>query len=165
MDPSHHHMTSEYTHGHEYDTYHYEDQTHHPLHFTVTRPEDYDIPLKGAYYHAHPMDVSPSFGHHTAHIYAPEVGVTTGVTTEVERVPVHQTIDHHYIEAHEAPIIHEAPVIAHKVDHYGAHGYYGEGYVSTPHPYLHETDDWDYPHRHPYRHFYDNEEPTEETNE
>ena len=39
MDPSHHHMTSEYTHGHEYDTYHYEDKKHRPLHFTVTRPE------------------------------------------------------------------------------------------------------------------------------
>ena len=25
QDPAHHHMTSEYTHGHEYDTYHYAD--------------------------------------------------------------------------------------------------------------------------------------------
>jgi len=56
-------MTSEYTHGHEYDTYHYEDSKHLPHHFTVTRPEQEDIIEKGSYYHAHPEQVSPSYPH------------------------------------------------------------------------------------------------------
>ena len=65
-------MTSEYTHGHEYDTYHYEDKKHKPLHFTVTRPEVHDVVVKGAYYHAYPHEVGPSYSHHDTHYYQTE---------------------------------------------------------------------------------------------
>ena len=57
-------MTSEYTHGHEYDTYHYDDKKHNPQHFTVTRPEEHDTVTKGVYYHAHPEEVGTSYPHH-----------------------------------------------------------------------------------------------------
>ena len=63
MDPSHHHMTSEFVHGHEYDTIHYEDAEHRPLHFTVTKPEEDDVVVKGAYYHAKPEQLTRSYGH------------------------------------------------------------------------------------------------------
>ena len=56
-------MTSEYIHGHEYDTYHYEDSQHNPQHFTVTRPTEHDVVIKGSYYHAHPEQVEMSYPH------------------------------------------------------------------------------------------------------
>ena len=58
-------MTSEYVHGHEFDTYHYEDVEHRPLHFTVTKPDEHDIIEKGQYYHAHPSQISHSAAHHS----------------------------------------------------------------------------------------------------
>ena len=82
-------MTSEYISGHEYDTYHYEDMKHKPLHFTVTRPEEHDVVTKGAYYHAHPEEVGKSYPHHHEHHYY-----------EVERVPVHHVAPHHQEYAH-----------------------------------------------------------------
>ena len=68
-DPKFHRMTSEYIHGHEYDTYHLQDKKHQPVHFTVTRPEERDVVSKGAYYHAHPREVGPSYPHHDEHHY------------------------------------------------------------------------------------------------
>jgi len=83
-------MTSEYTRGHEYDTYHYEDKKHRPLHFTVTKPEEEDVVSKGAYYHAHPEETGRSYPHHDDHRYY-----------EVEKVPVHRTEGHHYVREYE----------------------------------------------------------------
>ena len=85
MDPKHHRMTSEYIHGHEYDTYHYEDTKHRPLHFTVTRPEERDVVSKGAYYHAHPREVGPSYPHHDEHHY---------YETEVDRQQWDERVHH-----------------------------------------------------------------------
>ena len=75
-------MTSEFTHGREYDTYHYAgDKSHLQQHFTVTRPDSSDIVSKGSYYHAKPQDVSRSYPHHhVEHVY------------EVEHVPFHHSL-------------------------------------------------------------------------
>lgn len=60
MDPAHHHITSTWAHGTEYDTQFYEEGGK-TKHFTVTIPADGDVVQKGQYYHAHPEEVPRSF--------------------------------------------------------------------------------------------------------
>ena len=110
-------MTSEYAYGHEYDTYHYEDQKHQPLHFTVTRPEEHDMIMKGAYYHAAPQEVGPSFGEST-HVYDTKVVHHDPVVeTTVHHEPVVHTTAYHepvvHTAAYHEPVVHsyDAPVI------------------------------------------------------
>ena len=98
MDPAHHHMTSEYVHGHEYDTFHYDDEKHQQKHFTVTVPDHHDIVAKGAYFHAHPHDVTPSYPHDTladVHHFYPE---------EVYPETHHSTVYAHEYNAGEEPV-------------------------------------------------------------
>ena len=111
MDPIHHHMTSEYTRGHEYQTYHYEDKDHKPLQFTVTRPAETDIVAKGGYYHAHPRDVPMSYYHETAPAHA----------YTVEHVPIHHGPGHAY--ATDYP--HEEYLPHYDADWSGSLHYYG----------------------------------------
>ena len=80
-------MSSEYVHGHEYDTYDYSvKKDAKARHFTVTRPEEADVVSKGAYYHAHPTEVGPSFAHHDEHHY---------YETEVDHQQWDRPVEHH----------------------------------------------------------------------
>jgi hypothetical protein len=127
--PDHHHMTSEYVHGHEYDTYHYEDRKHEPKHFTVTRPEPHDIIEKGSYFHAHPDQVSPSYDHHAAvhHTYY-----------DVEAYPGHVV---HHAEAHPVHATHLDAYPTHAVHHVEAYPTHATHHYATGYPHLYNNEE------------------------
>ena len=138
-------MTSEYVHGHEYDTYHYDDKKHKPQHFTVTRPEEHDIVSKGAYYHAHPREVGPSFAHHDEHHY---------YETEVDRQQWEhrEPREHHYEREYEGEYAPHRDTEHRqdyeyelKGDHFGHNTEYERVHATMEHHRAapHHADSWD----------------------
>ena len=113
MDPAHHHVTSEYVHGHEYDTYHYEDKKHQQKHFTVTVPEPHDMVAKGAYFHAHPEQVTPSYAHHEIEAIHHDTVVAAPVHHDV--AVHHQYYDVDAYPTGHAVVTHETYPVHHEI--------------------------------------------------
>lgn len=102
-------MSSEYIQGHEYDTYHLEDKAHRPVHFVVTRPSEHDVIEKGAYFHAHPEQVDPSYGHEEYHVSSYSHGGEYAHQA-------HQEASEHGYHSYTEPVHHERR-------HESEHGY------------------------------------------